>query len=49
VGLAEAKGAPLDHSHYLEKQLRPVAEEVLHHLGLDWDELAGNPIQLELF
>jgi DNA polymerase-2 len=48
----EPKGSsssPLDHEHYVEKQLRPIAEAVLPLLGLDWDEVVGNPRQLTLF
>ncbi len=41
-----------DYDHYVEKQIRPVAETVLSHLGLDFDQLLGKPgaaTQLNLF
>jgi DNA polymerase-2 len=40
---------PLDYIHYLEKQIRPVAEPVLELLGLGFDDLAGDDRQLRLF
>ena len=39
----------LDHEHYVEKQLRPVAEPLLELLHLEWDDLVGRPRQLGLF
>ena len=45
----EAQRSPLDHAHYLDKQLRAVAEPVLAHLGLDFDVLTDNVRQLSLF
>jgi DNA polymerase-2 len=39
----------IDHGHYVEKQIRPVAEPVLALLGLDFDRLAGTARQLSLF
>jgi DNA polymerase II len=41
--------APLDYQHYIDKQLRPAAEQVLALLGRDFDELIGSPHQLRLF
>ena len=38
-----------DYEHYVEKQIRPVAEAVLPLVDLDWDEVVGNPRQLKLF
>ncbi len=50
---ATARAGSFDYSHYVEKQIRPVAEAVLPHLGLDFDELAGTGDgagrQLDLF
>ncbi len=39
----------LDHEHYVQKQIRPVAEPVLALLGLDFDKVIGDDAQLELF
>jgi DNA polymerase II len=46
---AEAPRAPLDYQHYIDKQLRPAAEQVLALLGRDFDELVGAAHQLRLF
>ena len=49
---AEPEGAataPLDHEHYVQKQLRPVAEPILALLGLDFDRVVGDDRQLSLF
>jgi DNA polymerase-2 len=45
----DALEAPPDREHYLERQVRPVAEPVLHTLGLDFDEVIGAATQLALF
>jgi DNA polymerase-2 len=45
----DALDAPPDREHYLERQLRPVAEPVLHTLGLDFDTVIGAATQLALF
>ena len=45
---AEQK-SPLDHEHYVQKQLKPVAEPVLALLDLDFDELVGDGEQMRLF
>ncbi len=39
----------IDYQHYLEKQLRPVAEPVLTQLGLDFAKVIGDDRQLDLF
>jgi DNA polymerase-2 len=44
-----AREHALDHEHYVEKQLRPVAEPLLELLHLEWDDLIGRPRQLGLF
>lgn len=46
---AEALRHPIDHEHYVERQLRAVAEPVLALLGEDWDEVSGSKKQLSLF
>jgi DNA polymerase-2 len=46
--LAERR-SPIDHRHYVEKQVRPVAEPVLALLGLRFDDVAGDERQLTLF
>ena len=38
-----------DREHYLDKQVRPVAEPVLAVLGLDFDRVVGDDRQLSLF
>jgi len=40
--------APLDYEHYVEKQLRPIAESILTHIGKDFDEILGKGTQLGL-
>jgi DNA polymerase-2 len=46
--LGEVKSA-IDHEHYVQKQVRPVAEPVLSLLGLEFDDVIGDPVQLDLF
>jgi DNA polymerase-2 len=38
----------IDHSHYVERVLRPVAEAILTPLGHEFDEALGQPRQLSL-
>ena len=45
---AEAR-SPIDYEHYVQKQVRPVAEPVLEILGLSFDRAIGDDTQLELF
>jgi len=40
---------PIDHEHYVERQLRAVAEPVLLLLGQDFDDVSGARKQLSLF
>ena len=40
---------PLDREHYVEKQIRPVAEPVLATLGLEFERVIGDSRQLELY
>ncbi|MGE5125913.1 MAG: DNA polymerase II [Betaproteobacteria bacterium] len=46
---ADGPHAPLDYEHYVERQLRAVAEPVLALLGLDFATIAGSRTQLRLF
>ena len=46
---AEARTSPLDHEHYVQKQVRPVAEPVLALLGQDFEQVIGDRRQLSLF
>jgi DNA polymerase-2 len=39
----------LDHEHYVQKQIRPIAEPVLDVLGLEFDMVIGDAVQLSLF
>ena len=40
---------PLDYEHYVQKQVRPVAEPVLAVLGLEFDRVVGDDRQTTLF
>jgi DNA polymerase-2 len=46
--LAERKSA-IDHEHYVQKQVRPVAEPVLELLGLEFERVIGDAMQRRLF
>lgn len=46
---AELRRHPLDYQHYVDKQIRPVAEPVLGVLGLDFEKAIGDDRQLRLF
>ena len=46
---AEERRHEIDHEHYVQKQIRPVAEPVLAILHLDFDRVIGDDAQLELF
>jgi DNA polymerase-2 len=39
---------PLDREHYVEKQIKPVAEPVLDRLGLNFERVIGDARQFEL-
>jgi DNA polymerase II len=39
---------PLDREHYIDKQVKPVAEPVLTTLGLDFDHVVGDSRQISL-
>jgi len=40
---------PLDREHYVEKQIKPVAEPVLATLGLDFELIIGDQRQMQMF
>ncbi len=40
---------PLDHEHYVSRQIRPVAEPVLDLLGLRFEKVIGDDRQMDLF
>jgi DNA polymerase-2 len=46
---ADRRRHPIDRSHYVDKQVRPVAEPVLAALGLDFDRAIGDERQIGLF
>ena len=46
---ADEQQSTFDYEHYVQKQVRPVAEPVLEQLGLDFDRVIGDDAQLELF
>jgi DNA polymerase-2 len=46
---ADDRRHPIDHEHYVERQLRPVAEPVLALLGQDFVDASGARRQLSLF
>ena len=46
---AAERVSPIDREHYVQRQVRPVAEPVLSLLGLDFDRVVGDDRQLSLF
>lgn len=40
---------PLDREHYIDKQIKPVAEPVLTTLGLDFERVIGDSRQIDLY
>jgi DNA polymerase-2 len=46
---ASERAHELDHQHYVDRQLRPVAEPILAELGLDFDRVIGDDRQIDLF
>ena len=46
---ADDRRHPIDYEHYVERQLRAVAEPVLALLGQDFDDATGSRKQLSLF
>jgi DNA polymerase-2 len=45
----EERRSAIDYDHYVEKQVRPVAEPVLALLGLDFAKVVGGEKQMSLF
>lgn len=41
--------SPIDREHYVQKQIRPIAEPILELLGLNFDKVIGDDRQLDLF
>jgi len=41
--------SPIDYDHYVEKQLEPVADAVLSHVGTSFRAILGGDRQLNLF
>jgi DNA polymerase-2 len=39
---------PIDREHYVDKQVRPVAEPVLEALGLEFERVIGDLRQFDL-
>jgi DNA polymerase-2 len=46
---ADMAHAPIDREHYVQKQVRTVAEPVLAVLGLEFDAVVGDDTQMSLF
>jgi DNA polymerase II len=46
---AEERKSSIDYEHYVQKQVRAVAEPVLTLLGLEFDRIIGDDTQLRLF
>jgi DNA polymerase-2 len=46
---ASAPSGPIDYAHYVDRQIRPVAEQVLPLLGLTFEEALGEEAQGRLF
>jgi DNA polymerase-2 len=46
---AGERRSPIDHEHYVQRQLRAVAEPVLALLDLEFDRVVGDDSQLSLF
>lgn len=46
---ATERRAAIDHEHYVQRQVRAVAEPVLTLLGLSFDKVIGDDAQLDLF
>jgi DNA polymerase-2 len=41
--------SPIDYNHYLEKQVEPIADALLTHLGTSFQAILGGERQLDLF
>jgi DNA polymerase elongation subunit (family B) len=40
---------PIDREHYVQKQVKPVAEPVLEALGLEFEHVIGDSRQIDLY
>ncbi len=40
---------PIDYDHYINKQIKPIAEQVLNLIGLSFEDIAKNSKQTKLF
>lgn len=47
--LAAEQSHDFDYEHYVDRQLRPIAEPVLEHLGLEFGKVIGDDRQIDLF
>ena len=45
----ERRVSPIDYEHYVQRQVRPIAEPVLHLLGETFDRAIGDDRQTDLF
>jgi DNA polymerase-2 len=43
---AESRTAPLDYDHYIDAQIRPVADSILEWLGLSFDKITSGQVEL---
>jgi DNA polymerase-2 len=43
----EFNQSTLDYDFYIEKQLKPIADDILPFIGIDFDSIVGN--QMDLF
>jgi DNA polymerase-2 len=46
---ADEQRSPFDYQHYVDKQIRPVAEPILSHFGLEFAKVVGDDKQMALF
>jgi DNA polymerase-2 len=46
---AAERSSPFDHEHYVQRQVRPVAEPILALLDLEFDRIVGDDAQMKLF
>jgi len=46
---ASEQVSALDYQHYLDKQLEPISQPILSHLGIEFSSISGDDRQLELF
>ena len=38
--------SPLDYNHYIDKQIRPIAESILPSIGLDFNDIVDDQMML---